>query len=347
MALELFDLEHITPNDRRDALDDVASRAPVPFHAEPLSPARHMAFRLASSRVDEMSITETTLSNWKGVRSADRAHDSTEPRLVLVFGDEAAPLRLEQNERMVVGRRASLIPFWSIGAWTLRAEQLQTVRSVTVPLDAVGFPHLLVRDVLARDIGGSPIGRFLAHHLDGLLRLEVLSPAESSAVAQVTIELIRALLSTAVGDEFRTRPSLRRTLGLRIVQHIQSNIGDTELSPESVAGAFGISRRYLYLVMKELDLSFADVVRRARFGRAAELLRDPANAHVAIGVISRASGFCDQSSFSRGFKAEFGQTPSEWRRTVAASPRDPASGASAGEQLSDTVHVLHKTLRLW
>ena len=46
--------------------------------------------------------------------------------------------------------------------------------------------------------------------------------------------------------------------------------------------------------------------------KAAQLLIDP---KLSIGEISRQLGFCDQYYFSRRFKSQFGQTPSQFRKS--------------------------------
>lgn len=56
-------------------------------------------------------------------------------------------------------------------------------------------------------------------------------------------------------------------------------------------------------------------VRERRLTRAKELLRDPSHAHKRIIDICMMSGFNDVSHFNRTYRAGFGQTPKDARRT--------------------------------
>ena len=57
----------------------------------------------------------------------------------------------------------------------------------------------------------------------------------------------------------------------------------------------------------------ADWLRRVRIRRACELLAGPAS----LSAIALATGFSDQSHFTRNFRREMGVTPGEYRRLVA------------------------------
>ena len=51
-----------------------------------------------------------------------------------------------------------------------------------------------------------------------------------------------------------------------------------------------------------------------RLDNCRRALEDPAQSHRAIGEIAYAWGFGNQSHFNRRFKAEFGCSPSDYRR---------------------------------
>jgi AraC-like DNA-binding protein len=101
---------------------------------------------------------------------------------------------------------------------------------------------------------------------------------------------------------------------MRIMLHLRAAAGDPELSADTIAAHFGISKRYLYAVLARMDVSLGDWIRTERLDRAAGALTDPANARMSIAAIGRRSGFSDHSSFSRAFKRRYGHSPSQWRR---------------------------------
>ncbi|MFC0680633.1 helix-turn-helix domain-containing protein [Lysobacter korlensis] len=337
-----FDLREVAPRDRLTVLDEVAGRSSVPFRAQRLDPSRLLRYAHDSLMLGPLGINQTTLGNYVGHRSPAQARDSSEPRLVIALDTTGGPLRVEQEGRHVASSRGSIVPWWSVSAWTVRAGEVQTIRAVSVPLDAIGLPHLLIHDLLATDLGASPLGRLFSDHLDNTLRLPEMSPTVMATLSRVTIELLRALLSTAAGDEFSSREPLHRTLGVRIMLHIQGNVTDPTLSADSIAATFGISRRYLYLLLSRLDVSLAEWVRDERLQRAADALANPADAHVSIAAIAHQSGFLDHSSFSRAFKTKYGSTPTEWRdRSAGIPPTRPLGAAGSAWVVHWTHNKLH------
>jgi len=97
-----------------------------------------------------------------------------------------------------------------------------------------------------------------------------------------------------------------------ITDYIRLNL-QNEISLQSVAEAFSISRSHLSRIFKEgKGMSFQDFVVSEKFVRAAELLVE--NADESITVISRSLGYFDLAYFSKLFKARYGMTPSQYRK---------------------------------
>lgn len=104
----------------------------------------------------------------------------------------------------------------------------------------------------------------------------------------------------------------------KIREHVLENLHDPRLTPDSLAAAFGMSRRSLYnlfLLASETPRAF---IQQARLQRSARMLADPASRELSVAQLARACGFTDPSHFSRAFHAQFGKAPSVWRDT---SPR--------------------------
>jgi AraC-like DNA-binding protein len=180
-------------------------------------------------------------------------------------------------------------------------------------MSALGLPHLFLRDMIVRDLSHTTLGPLVARHLSDLASLPELSSEQAAALELPTIDLIRALLTTAGGDESLSRQPLARTLGLRLMLYLRTHFTDPDLDADKLAAHFGISRRYLYTVLAHMDVTLGEWIRSQRLQQAARQLRNPANAMASIAAIAQQSGFVDHSSFSRAFKQQFGCTPTEWR----------------------------------
>jgi len=71
--------------------------------------------------------------------------------------------------------------------------------------------------------------------------------------------------------------------------------------------------------------NFSSFINRARIGAAQDALADPAQMGRTILEIAYDVGFASLGPFNRAFRAETGQSPSEYRReALAAPPADPA-----------------------
>ncbi|WP_207453271.1 helix-turn-helix transcriptional regulator [Herbiconiux sp. SYSU D00978] len=334
--MEQFELDALPSADRMPLLDEIARQASVSFRAHPLDPAKPVRFSHGSRFFHEVNVTQTQFGNWLGRRTAAQARDGSQPRLVL--GAPAAAMTFEQHSRQVSTHGGGLVPIWSISPWRVAVDRPAGFRAVSLPLEALGLPYVLLRDLVGRDLGTSPLGSFVAQHLANLARLPDLAPEEEASLAGPTIDLVRAMLTAAAGDEFRGREPLARTLGARIMAFLQVHATDPELSAESVAAHFGISRRYLFALMSGRGIAMHEWVREERLRRAAALLVDPANGRVSIAAVAQRSGFVDHSSFSRAFRRRFGCTPSEWPRL------DDAERARLLKAVEHGLHDRHSKL---
>lgn len=132
--------------------------------------------------------------------------------------------------------------------------------------------------------------------------LAVIGAALSSAQHESPQELATASAPYAVVQMIR--------------DHINQNLDSERLSPRAIAHEYGMSVRHLHRLFKESETSFGDLVRRSRLDRCAADLRDAAMRAVTVTAIAHRWGFCDSAHFSRAFKSEFGQTPTEYRFSV-------------------------------
>ena len=85
----------------------------------------------------------------------------------------------------------------------------------------------------------------------------------------------------------------------------------TMLSPAIIAKQIGKSVDHLNRQLKrESGVTIGQLLSAARLEEASDLLSQP---NAVIGEVASAIGYLDQNYFSRWFRQQTGQTPTEWR----------------------------------
>lgn len=127
------------------------------------------------------------------------------------------------------------------------------------------------------------------------------------------VEVLALALDETAGDDHQVRTSVRAGHLRRAEQVIRKHLSNPALSPELVADACGISKRYLHELFGDTNQTVSQFIRDERLVAAREVITSsPA---LSMAEISYRFGFCDQAQFSRLFKAKFGLAPTDWRRS--------------------------------
>lgn len=135
----------------------------------------------------------------------------------------------------------------------------------------------------------------------------------------VAIDLAGAVLAGQVDAAERLPPQTRRqTLVSRIDAFIQSNLGDPDLTPATIAAHHHISLGYLHRIFSSRELTVAAQIRRQRLERCRVDLADPQLRTHPIHVIATRWGFRHAADFTRAFRAAHGVTPSDYRQQAVA-----------------------------
>lgn len=99
----------------------------------------------------------------------------------------------------------------------------------------------------------------------------------------------------------------------RLVELIMSNLDNDKFSIKDITDSLSISRSFLHIKLKNLaDLSATEFIRTIRMKEARKKLLSGMN----VSETSFAVGISDPNYFSKCFKKQFGQTPTEFLRSV-------------------------------
>ena len=125
------------------------------------------------------------------------------------------------------------------------------------------------------------------------------------------IELLTLAIDRTSENADVAHSSVRAAHLKRAEEVIRRNLFNPDLSPDLVADACGISKRYLHEIFADGNATVSQHIREQRLIAARNMLQIPNPGPMSD--IAYRFGFSDQAQFSRLFKAMFGQTPSSFR----------------------------------
>lgn len=109
----------------------------------------------------------------------------------------------------------------------------------------------------------------------------------------------------------------------RAEQFIRNNLGNHDLSSSDVADACNVSLRYLQQLFLDADKSIVGFIREKRLSRSFEDL-SAGDAALTVSEIAQKWGFSDQPQFNKAYRAQFGCTPTETRKSALKDQRPAA-----------------------
>ena len=159
----------------------------------------------------------------------------------------------------------------------------------------------------------------LLQHLDRALRIaHTLDAAGLAAASGAAEHLLPAAL--CAGSSFS--PQHADVLLDRVKTYIESMLHESELGAHQIAAAHYVSVRTVYRLFNKSDQSVVAYIRAKRMERCrADLER---RLDLSIVAICRRWGISDPKHFSRQYRAQFGESPSETRRRMHG-PREAAA----------------------
>jgi AraC-like DNA-binding protein len=315
-----FSCAQVAPRERI-AYWDAQVWAPVsPFRTEALSVPFAGDARLA--RMGAVQLFHVTATAHRLTRSASsNASDRRELAMVLVQRRGSATVTHG-------GREIELEP----GAWTVcNADRALGVLSpqggeqliLLIPHDRLGLGTGIGSYASRRygDTGGT--ARLLPRYLTGLFdELDAAADGNCAELADIAAQLVRLALLEA--RQSVPPISMRETLRLRVKDHVRRNLRNPSMSIESVAAAFGCTKRHLHKVFTDDEMTLSQFIWAQRLESCREALRNPHFVRHSITEISFMWGFNNSAHFSKAFKSRFGLPPGTFRERSITTAADPA-----------------------
>ena len=225
-------------------------------------------------------------------------------------------VELSQDGRACVLEPGDLGLYVADRPYRLRYERAQHSLVITFPQSFVQLTPAQVDRVTAtrvsqdRGLGrvAAPMFRELAENLD------ILQGPHAMRLVRSALDMLVSVLSSEVLAAGGSGEA--DLLVHQASSYIEEHLDDPELSPGRIARALYVSVRQLHARFAAQDLTVSAFVRARRLEGIRQELGDPLLRGETVNAISTRYGLLDPAHVSKAFKAEFGETPSSYRRRV-------------------------------
>ncbi|WP_308408566.1 helix-turn-helix domain-containing protein [Streptomyces sp. AC627_RSS907] len=225
-----------------------------------------------------------------------------------------------QDGRRAEVREGDLVVYDTTRPYSFDYPRRFSAHVFQLPRRTLGVPDSDIRRVTGDAIGTQDgFGAMLLPFLENLASSAGRYPAAvTNRLAGNVVDLFATLITERAHPGGAAPDTARSHLLLRIREHIDRNLGDPALSPESIARTFRISIRYLHRVFEGEDITVARLIQQRRLEECSRELARRARTAPTVSSVAQRWGFVSPAHFSRAFRAAYGVSPREWRELRTA-----------------------------
>lgn len=315
----VYSTSDVHPRDRISYWVDVATKGFVAHQFQAKSGAAFTG-SVGISSLAEIGVAYFDCDAAVAVRSPREIlrEDHDDLLLILQLSGKAV---FDQDGREAVTEDGSLILLDPRRPFAIEAQAKEKGIVFKIPRELLEARLGSISSMTARAISSkSPIAGLASGFLAMLPEhIDALDGQAASKVSEQALDMVALVFSKECDQNGLSLSSARNTALMRLKSTVESSLYDPELKPASVAVAAGMSVRYANALLSYEGTSLERYVQDRRLERCRGALGDPAQAHRTIGEIAYSWGFSDLSHFGRRFKAEYGFSPSDYRRRMAGT----------------------------
>jgi AraC family transcriptional activator of tynA and feaB len=270
--------------------------------------AQVAAYRLGSRALTTIRSGSTTVTR------TSRLADAAEDGFIKLFWPMAGSMEIAQDERNALVTVGQATIFDTARPYSIRLSDDAHFAVLMLPYQACpGWQRISYR-LCGAPLADSATSQAALGALLALLRPSAnLDYEAADNVVSAVTQMLSVSLHRAARPPTQTK---RRSQRIELAhRHILEHIGDPSLDAAELAAALHMSRRTLYAMFRNYDLTPAALIDDIRMERCQQILADPEQRDRSIADIALDHGFRDATSFSRWFKARSGMSPSDYRRS--------------------------------
>jgi AraC-like DNA-binding protein len=263
-------------------------------------------------------------------RNWERAATMQEASYMLVFPLTGC-VAFSQDGRVGIARPGDYVLLSELAFYELSPDNAARFLMLRIPAVELRGRLVSIEDHISRRFKPNErMTQLLAGMIRSVAELFIESPPPNpQALATEVVSFVALTIGSedrgAATDVRNSRYHLRR----RIVDFIESHLGDPSLSPKKIAASSRISLSYLYSLFNDNETTVSQFVQTKRLQRAYEILVADPKGHRTVSEVAYEVGFKNVSHFSRCFSRHFKVPPRDVRQAPAAAPQQAATARSA------------------
>jgi AraC-like DNA-binding protein len=229
-------------------------------------------------------------------------------------------LKVDQGDRTNIARPGDLVLYRSFSPVTLTIKSNEFFDNLAFIIPNSSFSSLkdpgdkFYNRLLTKAMIMNPLASCLGLLTDNL---HSFSHDELSALFSACIAPL-PLSSGLLGSTVKKPEIQKMNYMLReLLNFINKNISNPDLSPRLTAKELGVSTRYIHKLLAHCGTTFSAYLTAERLEHIKSELIALSGQHIPVSLLAFEWGFNDLSTFNRAFKDRFGCTPSDFRAHVS------------------------------
>ncbi|MFE5243359.1 MULTISPECIES: helix-turn-helix domain-containing protein [unclassified Streptomyces] len=323
----VLDTTDIPARDREEMIRHAVWESLVRIDIDHHLPPEELTAHIGLDTAGPLGICSARATSMTIRRTPRLAREDEEPAVFLGLQVTGTSL-VAQNGRQALLRPGDFALYDTVTPYTLLFGEGVDHHFLRFPRAALALPERALRDITAVALGpGNPLAGLASTYFSQLVVSEELhSGPYAEAVAEPSIELVRAVVASQLGSQDLARAPLEATLSLRITRYMRAHLAERDLSAARIAAAHDISVRHLYTVLARSGIALGDWIRSHRLAECKRELAGPEGRARTIAAVGRSWGFVDATHFSKVFKQAYGISPRAWRDANHPAPRRERRG---------------------
>jgi len=260
------------------------------------------------ARLDCVRIKQTTNDAIRTRRDLDYIEDC-----FFIFLQLAGELKVSQGGNETVLKAGEMTIVESRRTSEFRMSGNNSLLCLHIDPARLDFPHSDISSRVATRLCGTSASILQAMMITGFEAAACGTTGQDEAIEAAILTILSATLRGDIALQRADAEPLDPLLAA-IREVTISRLRDPSLSPAFVASELNVTERQVHRALQSTGLSLCRWIRQSRLERCAAVLRDDASGSKSITEIALEWGFNDVAHFSRSFRAEFGQSPREYRQ---------------------------------